>query len=128
MYEASLAQSGYTNSLQSTGDPRTIEYRVFAQVTRELSALKKDALDYPAKMAKALYENLRLWTILAADVANDNNQLPADLRSNLFYLAEFTRHHTIKVRAGEATPQALIDVNTMVMRGLRGRPATEAAE
>ena len=125
MYEASLAQNSYASSIQSTGSDRSLEYRVFAQITQELSTLVDGAPDYPAKLAMALHRNLRLWTILAADVANENNELPADLRSKIFYLSEFTRQHTTKIRAGEADVKVLVDINTMIMRGLRARPAQE---
>ena len=119
MNEMTLARSGYQSSIATTGDDRSTEYRIFARVTQELSTLDEKAPDYHTKKAIALHRNLRLWTLLAVDVANDNNQLPAPLRSSLFYLAEFTRHHTAKVHAGEADPKMLIEINTSVMRGLR---------
>ncbi len=119
MIEASLARNGYKNSIKSTGSARGIEYQIFARVTQDLSNKDKDAPDYFPKLSEALHKNLRLWTILAADVANDNNALPVELRSRLFYLAEFTRQHTAKVYAGEADTDILIEINTSVMRGLR---------
>lgn len=123
MIETSLAENGYSSSIQSTGSPRNIEYEIFARVTRELSTKDKSAPDYPAKIAQALRNNLRLWTILANDVAKEDNELPKELRSSIFYLSEFTRQHTAKVYNGEADVQVLVDVNTMIMRGLRGRTA-----
>jgi len=120
MIETSLAESGYSSSIQSTGSARNIEYEVFARVTRDLSNRDKSAPDYSAKIAHALRDNLRLWTILANDVAKEGNKLPQELRSSIFYLSEFTRHHTAKVYNGEAGVRTLVDVNTMIMRGLRG--------
>ena len=125
MLETSLAQSGYANSVKSTGSGRALEYQIFARVTKALTDLEPSALDYPARMAEALHRNLKLWTVLAVDVADDNNELPAALRSNLFYLSEFTRHHTAKIHAGAADPKILIEINTMVMRGLRGETGLE---
>ena len=122
MYEASLAVNNYEDSSQSTADSRGVEYQIFARITRQLANTNKDAADYHPKLFEALHKNLQLWTILAADVANDNNELPAQLRSSIFYLAEFTRHHTAKVHAGEANPKVLVDINTMIMRGLRHTP------
>jgi flagellar biosynthesis activator protein FlaF len=123
MYEASLAKNGYEDSSKSTADLRGVEYQIFARITRQLASDNKKAHDYFPKLTQALHNNLRLWTILAADVANDNNKLPAELRSSLFYLAEFTRQHTAKIYAGVANPKVLVDINTMVMRGLRNTPA-----
>ncbi|GJL93755.1 MAG: flagellar biosynthesis regulatory protein FlaF [Hyphococcus sp.] len=125
MIEASFAKTGYENSIQSTGSDRGIEYQIFAQITRLLSNMNTDAPDYFAKLSDALHKNLRLWTVLAVDVANDNNPLPADLRSSLFYLAEFTRKHTAKVYAGEADPKILVDINMSVMKGLRAQTPNE---
>jgi len=127
MYEASLARNGYENSTKSTADMRGVEYQIFARITQQLASYNKSAHDYHPKMTQALHNNLRLWTILAADVANDNNKLPTELRSSLFYLAEFTRQHTAKVYAGEADTKVLVDINTMVMRGLRNTPVQESA-
>ncbi len=125
MIEASFAKTGYENSIQSTGSDRGIEYQVFAQVTRLLSNMNRDAPDYFTRLSDALHRNLRLWSVLAVDVANDNNPLPAELRSSLFYLAEFTRKHTAKIYAGEADPKVLIDINMSVMKGLRAQTPKE---
>lgn len=127
MIEASLAKNGYESSAKSTAGARGVEYQIFARITRRLANNDTKAPDYFPKLAEALHENLRLWTVLAVDVANDNNELPAELRSGLFYLAEFTRRHTAKVYAGEATAKVLVDINTMVMRGLRGTSLQESA-
>ncbi len=72
-------------------------------------------------LAEALHENRTLWTHLAAEVADDDNELSQDLRARLFYLAEFTAHHSRKVLRGEADVAPLIEVNTAVMRGLSGK-------
>lgn len=123
MIETSLAEHGYSNSIQTTGTERNIEYEAFARITRELSNTDTSAPDYHSRMAKALSKNLQLWTILATDVANKDNELTPELRSSIFYLAEFTRHHTAKVYAGEADVDVLAEINKTVMRGLRGQPA-----
>lgn len=108
------------------GDPRTsvkspsqVEYQAFARVTKDLSAAAEETQDAFPRLAAALHQNLRLWTIVATDVAADDNALPKDLRAQLFYLAEFTRAHTGKVLKGEALASALIDINTAIMKGLR---------
>ena len=54
------------------------------------------------------------------DVAEPTNLLPQPLRAQIFYLAEFTMHHSAKVLKGDASVAPLIDINTAVMRGLRG--------
>ncbi len=100
--------------------PRTIEYDLFARVTRQLgAAAAAGARDY-AGLIRALHDNTRLWRTLAADVAGSGNGLPQDLRARLFYLYEFTEAHSRKVADGKAEAGVLIEINTAVMRGLRG--------
>jgi flagellar protein FlaF len=71
------------------------------------------------KLAEALHENRVLWTALASDVAGEANQLPAELRARIFYLAEFTLLHTSKVLAKQASAVPLLDINAAILRGLR---------
>ncbi|MCF8486546.1 MAG: flagellar biosynthesis regulator FlaF [Rhodobacteraceae bacterium] len=114
-------KTGYARPDATLRPMRSIEYEALARVTRKLSAAwprRKD--DFPALIA-ALNDNLTLWSTLAADVALPENGLPAPLRAQLFYLYEFTDHHSRTVRDGKATVDVLIDVNTAVMRGLRGQ-------
>jgi flagellar protein FlaF len=100
--------------------PRALEYDVIAQVTQRLSAATaRKPEDFPA-LARALDDNLRLWSVLAADVAEEGNPLPRALRARLFYLYEFTATHTRRVLAREGSAQVLVEINTAVLRGLRG--------
>ncbi|MFV0475109.1 MAG: flagellar biosynthesis regulator FlaF [Pikeienuella sp.] len=104
--------------------PRQVEYLAFARITRTLSeasaALEAGgAFEAFARLVAALHENMKLWTFIAAQVANPGNALPQNLRAQLFYLFEFTNAHTKLILSREADTQPLIDVNTAVMRGLR---------
>ncbi len=128
MIEASLANTAYNSSVRSIGSDRGIEYQVFSQVTRDLAAVRAGAHDYHAKLAEALHKNMKLWTFLAGEMALEANKLPAQLRAGIFYLAEFTRHQTAKIRAGEADPDILVEINTMMMRGLRAREENSDTE
>lgn len=116
---ANLAKTAYAAPDQPTRTLRGTEYEVFARITHRLKAAH--ALGNPgfSSLARALYDNRRLWTMLATDVADPGNQLPAPLRARIFYLAEFTTLHSSKVLAGTATAEVLIDINTSIMKGLR---------
>ena len=65
-------------------------------------------------------DNLRMWTTLASDVAESTNGLPAPLRAQLFYLYEFTAEHSRAILDNRGSVEVLLDINTAVMRGLRG--------
>ncbi|MEM8935815.1 MAG: flagellar biosynthesis regulator FlaF [Pseudomonadota bacterium] len=89
--ESALAANGYASAAKSTATPRGIEYRIFARITRNLTDAKSLSKKEFPKFAEAVHENLKLWTLLGADVAQEGNQLPVELRSQIFYLAEFAR-------------------------------------
>lgn len=97
---------------------RSIEHQLFSQITARLRDAAASG-DFP-RLAAALHDNRRLWTVLAADVADDENALPASLRAQIFYLAEFTGHHTARILTEGATPAPLIEINRTIMAGLTG--------
>jgi flagellar biosynthesis activator protein FlaF len=117
-----MSHSGYGATNAHIRTPRSIEYDVLARATARIKAACEEGVHF-ARLAEALTENNRIWTLFATDVAEANNGLPAMLRAQLFYLAEFTFLHTQKVLKGEATADALIEINTAVLRGLAGQGA-----
>lgn len=112
-----LARSAYTSPTIPIRTARGTEYNVFARITHQLRSLDR-AKQFP-QFAQALHENRQLWTILAADVADDGNKLPVNLRAQIFYLAEFISMHTSKVLSGDSSAESLVEINASVMRGLR---------
>lgn len=125
MNATTLAKTAYANPGQPTRTQRGIEYELFARVTRRLKAAAQATKEHFPALAEALYENRRLWTVIAVDVASPENALPAALRARLFYLNEFTQAHSAKVLRGEASAEVLIDINTAIMRGLRQQGGSE---
>jgi flagellar protein FlaF len=110
----------YARNEAPTRTSRSIEYDLLAQVTRRLrSAWANRDEDFPG-LVRALADNEKLWSALAADVAMPGNSLPAPLRARLFYLYEFAVHHGRAIRDGKGNVEVLADINTAVMRGLRG--------
>jgi len=120
MNAVDMARNAYARPEAPVRSLRSIEYDLFARVTQRLtSAWARHTTDFPA-LASALDDNNRLWTTLAADVSETDNGLPGPLRAQLFYLYEFAADHSRRVLAGGASVDALVDINTAVMRGLRG--------
>lgn len=116
-----LAQTAYSSQAAPVRTARSTEYEVFGKITRRIrDAAARDPGDFSA-LVEALHDNRRFWTLLALDVSGNENDLPDDLRARILYLREFTQIHTSKVLARAARPDILIEINTAVMRGLRGQ-------
>ncbi|MGR3660065.1 MAG: flagellar biosynthesis regulator FlaF [Paracoccaceae bacterium] len=113
------AQIAYSSATAPIRTDRGNEYDAFARVTRNLKSANAK-INYPG-FIQALHKNRELWTLLAINVADPENALPSQLRAQIFYLAEFTIDHTSKIIAGKADSSSLIDVNTLIMRGLAER-------
>jgi flagellar protein FlaF len=117
-YQSPIAYARHETPVRSL---RSIEYDLIAQVTQRLrNAWARRDSDFPGLVA-ALTDNQRLWSTLASDVAQPENGLPAPLRARLFYLYEFTVHHSRAVLDKGASVEVLTDINTAVLRGLRGQ-------
>ncbi|MEM8569720.1 MAG: flagellar biosynthesis regulator FlaF [Pseudomonadota bacterium] len=120
MTNSNDAIGGYAASSTPVRTDRGAEYAAFARVTSSLKAVDEtDSTSYPA-MAEAVYDNQRLWSLLARDLREDGNSLPIDLRAQLLSLAEFVNKHSRAVVRGKDNLEPLIDINTSIMRGLRG--------
>lgn len=122
-----LARAGYAAPAAPTRTARGVEYDAFVHVTRKLNEAAETAADAEMpkharirRLAEALDANRRLWATLAADLASDENALPEALRARLLSLCEFARIHSSRVLDGRASAELLIELNTAMMRGLRG--------
>ncbi len=114
------ARSGYAGAATPICTDRGAEYAIFVCVTHRLSTVDEtDRAAFPA-LAAAVADNQRLWGTLSEDLMHDANALPVPLRAQLVSLAEFVRKHTLRVLAGRASIAPLVDINTSIMRGLRG--------
>jgi flagellar protein FlaF len=113
-----LSHSAYAAAPIRT--PRGAEYAVFAQVTHRLKAIDRtDPASFP-RLADAVVDNQRLWAVLAEDLMGEHNGLPLPLRAQLVSLSEFVRRHSLALLGGKGSPDALVDINTAIMKGLRG--------
>lgn len=115
------AQQAYAPTQVATRTTRSVEAQLISQITARLQKLSNgNPQDFP-KLVAALHDNRRMWNTMAIDVADKGNALPKELRAQIFYLAEFTEHHSQQVIRGKAETSALIDVNMAVLRGLNGQ-------
>lgn len=115
------ARQAYAPNQVAVRTTRSVEAQLISKITARLRKLS-DATkqDFP-NLISAIYENRRMWTTMAVDVADNDNGLPKELRAQIFYLAEFTDLHSQRVIRGTATVEPLIDINMAVLRGLNGQ-------
>ena len=124
MYSSHLAQAAYAQPASPVQTERGAEHAAFQRITARLQ--KANSADAPFRLrVEALHDNRRLWTLLAKDVLDNDNALPEDLRASIVYLFEFTQTHSrIALRDTAVALTPLIEINTAIMRGLRGEKGT----
>lgn len=120
MSQAATAQTAYSQATRISPSSRRIEFDAFSSVTSSLKAAK--AFE---DTALAVHKNTKLWSVLAKDLAHDENELPDQLRAGLLNLAIFSEAHGQAVLRGQKDVEPLIEVNHSVMRGLMKRGAEQ---
>ncbi len=123
MNAQSQAQRAYSAASTPTRTSRNLEYDAVARVTHRIRSANQKGAEGFSKLVEALHDNKKLWNIFAVDVADVDNQLPRELKAQIFYLAEFTSQHTSKVLARQATVAPLLEINTAILHGLRSGAA-----
>ena len=120
------ARTGYAAAAAPIRTERGTEYAVFAQITHRLKCLDETDRGAFPKLAAAVCDNQRLWGTLAEDLMGEGNALPIGLRAQLVSLAGFVGRHSHKVLASRASVAPLIEINTAIMKGLRGEAEAAA--
>ncbi|CAO3437424.1 flagellar biosynthesis regulator FlaF [Azospirillum doebereinerae] len=123
-----MSIAAYQQTIVDCDDPRKIEYRVFLRITLALER-HRDADWHSAGLKAALWSNMELWSVLRADLLEEENALPERLRAGLVSLSFTVDRHSQRVLRGEGKVALLIDINRAVMQGLQGvpQPAEELA-
>ena len=122
-----MSLQAYQNAATRSEDPRSTEYRLFAQVTRALMEAADTEKTEIAKRAEALDWNRRMWTNFALDCSSEENQLPEQLRASIISLSLFVSKHTSVVMRGDDSFETLIDINRTIMQGLSPQAQAPAA-
>lgn len=117
-----MSLKAYEQTLKSGNSPRDNEYRLFGQVTKALmDAAPLERTD--PRVIDALDWNRRLWTALAADCADADNQLPPPARAGIISLSLFISRYTTQIMAQAMPVAPLIDINRTIMQGLAAKAA-----
>jgi len=115
---ASFQSSEGSFGSQCIRTDRDNEYFAFLRVTQKLKNASKSDNRYA--MIEAASESNQLWTIIAADLAHEENGLPLATKAGLLSLAIYSLKQGRRVISECASVEPLIEINVMIMRGLRG--------
>ena len=122
-----MSLQAYQQAATRAESPRETEYRLFAQVTLALmEAAKCEPTDIRGRI-DALDWNRRVWSTLGTVCADPENGLPESLRASIISLSIWVGKHTSEVIRRQEDFEPLIEVNRMIMQGLRGNGQAAAA-
>ena len=84
-----MSIQAYQQTAKRTANPRDVEFRLYAQVTRALQDVKGLQKRDFSKVMDALDWNRRVWSAMAMDCAAEGNSLPAETRAGIISLSIF---------------------------------------
>jgi len=116
----------YGRAQNTTENPRSMEYRLLAQVCGALSRAR-DGKRGTSDFVDALLWNKKVWDAFIIDLSSDGNQLPKELRAQIIGIGLWVGRETIQVLDGNGDIDALINVNRTIMEGLAPQPAAAGA-
>ena len=119
----------YKSTDQATMSGREIEATVLSKAALKLKECQNnwDADNRDQKLDDALKFNQRIWSILQAELAKEDNPLPMQLKRDLISLSVFIDRRILETLA-YPSPEKLsiiIDINNNIAAGLRGSPVKE---
>ncbi len=107
----------YKKANLSAEQPAQTEYRLFAEITRELELANKDGA-LPSTRINSLFRNSQLWLTLKADLVSEENGLNTETKAGLISLALWVERFTPTAMKGGVDLEPLISVNKDIMQGL----------
>lgn len=116
-----MSLRAYQQTRQVTETHRDTEYRLFAQITRNLMAVKEKPRHDP-EVIDAVHRNRRLWSVLMNDCSDEGNKLPEETRAGIISIAIWVDTYSSEVMRDGKSIDPLVDVNRTVMEGLAASP------
>jgi len=121
-----MSYQAYQKAQTSAETPSQVEYRLFAQVTNALIAVKDKPVTNPETIA-ALDWNRRMWSVFSSDCGTKGNSLPDQLRAGIVSLSIWVSKHSSLVMRGSESVDSLIDINKTIMEGLAEQAELQAS-
>jgi len=122
------SNQAYRSSQKLGAGARQTEARALLEAARLLSEASGES-DTDGEYRSALRLNWRLWTIIQADIASEENPLPSEIKANIMSLSIFIDKHTVGALAEPDLGKlsVLVDINRNIAGGLMTMPEEEAA-
>jgi flagellar protein FlaF len=119
------ASKAYAKTAKEVAGPRQLEADLLLRAAAKLQAVHESWKDRPHGLNEALMYNRRLWTVFLDAVARDDNQLPAQVRSNLTKIGAFVMGETfaLMTKPKPRHLKTIIKINRGLAAGLRGKAA-----
>lgn len=126
----SNAAQAYGATVKLGSDPREVEATILIRAASRLQRQKENWDPRAKDLLEALRYNRHIWSVFAASVTEERNELPVDIKQNLANLALFVFKHTLAIQADPAPEKldSLININRQIAAGLFQKPETATAE
>ncbi len=116
----------YQSVEQQTATGRKMEARVLTQAAHKLKHCQEnwDAADRKERLDEAISYNQRVWSIIQAELLDEENPMPKELRKNILLLSAFIDKRIFNVLA-YPDPEKLtiiININLNIAAGLHDDP------
>ncbi len=103
----------------SVSDARDRERLLLQRSIDLLTEADKQGAGSPAASEAVLFV-VRLWSSLLEDLANDDNELPAELRASLISIGIWILKEADAIRQGESDNfEGLIDISQIIRDGIK---------
>lgn len=123
------ATSAYGKGATHAVDQREQEANALLKAARQLEDVRREwSPSLQPQLDEAVLYNRKLWTIFAAEAANDDHDLPINLKNNIGSLSLFVFKRSIELQAAATAEKidALIEINKNIAAGLMARPEAVA--
>jgi flagellar protein FlaF len=124
------AADAYSKRGQGAADQRRLEGDALLKAAARLQDVHRGwRPELYHDLESALLYNRRLWTIFAAEAANDATDLPLELRNNIASISVFVFKRSLELMSHPAAEkiEALIDINRSLAAGLLTRSGAGTA-
>lgn len=112
-----MAIQAYAKAQAASENSRSVEQRLFIQVTKALTTARENGRIQD--IADAVLWNRQVWNALVADCANDGNRLPKEIRAGIISLGLWVWRQSMAALRDSREIEALIDVNRQIIQGLQ---------